>query len=114
MLIKERQKDLLIGVVVTILFCSLLFVTYANINRIMLLVCMIGAAYGVLVVLTVSFRECAKRGFLWEHYIPQMIQIVILYFSEFSFLSYAYGAIFFVLIVKNIIGMKFYNDPTCT
>ena len=111
---KEKQRDLIIGVVVSILFSSLLFVDYANINRIMLLVCLVGASFGVLTILTVSFRECAKRGFMWEHYFPQLIQIGILYFTEFSFLSYVYGAIFIVLVTKNIIGMKLYDGEVCT
>ncbi len=111
---KDKQKDLIIGVIVSILFSSLLFVEYANINRIMLLVCLLGASYGILVILTVSFKECAKKGFMWEHYIPQLIQIGILYFTEFSFLSYVYGAIVAVLVVKNLIGIKFYDEEMYT
>lgn len=76
----------------------------------MFLLFLIGGAFGFITALLVSFKKCAERGFMWEHYVPMTLQIVILQFSEFPFLSYVFGVIIFILLVKNVIGLKFYRE----
>ena len=107
---KDRKRDLLFGFIMTALVCSLIFIPYANINRIMFLIFLLGGALGFITALSVPFKKCAERGFLWAHYIPLTLQISILYYSDYRFLSYIFLAVMAILLLKNIIGLYFYRD----
>jgi len=102
---QEKRFDLIAGLLVTTIICTLLFVEYGNINKIMFLVLFIGGLYGLLVVLTVPIQKVSERGFLWGHYLLMSLQLVFLYYSEFDFIFELFAFTNIVLLSKNLVGL---------
>lgn len=102
---QKRKFDLIVGLIVTLVLSSLLFVEYGNINKIIFLLLFLGGALGLIQVLTVSINKASERGFLWGHYLIMSIQLVILYLSGFDYIFELFAIINAVLLFKNLLGL---------
>ncbi len=102
----QKQKfDLIVGLFVTLILSTLLFVEYGNINKIVFLILFVGGTLGLIQVFTVSISKASERGFLWGHYLLMSIQLVMIYFSGFDFIFELFAMTNSVLLIKNLIGI---------
>lgn len=104
---QDKKLELLVGLVVTLVLSSLLYVEYGNINKVVFLLLFLGGLIGLLQVVIMPIAKTAEKGFLWGHYLLMSIQLVMMYFSGFDFIFELFAITTFALLLKNILGIYF-------
>jgi len=101
----KRARKLIFGLIITALIGIAFFFPYKNTPNILFLILLIGSVFGIINVLIAPIKNVPSY-FMWEHYIPDAIKIIILFNTQFIVLGFIFSAIFVILIIKNIISME--------